>query len=75
MYELDDGRRTLWGGTGDEITGIHEWRFTPTDGGTHVETHESWSGPPIESDVEQMRQSLDTSLTAWLANLKAAAER
>lgn len=31
-------------------------------------------GEPVEADVTGMQSALDSSLTAWLAHLKAAAE-
>ena len=37
-------------------------------------TQESWAGQPVEADITRMRTILDTSLAAWLKNLKAAAE-
>ncbi len=71
-YEVEFGRRTLWGGPAHGIVGIHEWRFTPVGGGTRVETAESWSGEPIEANVEAMQKALDGSLVAWLGHLDAA---
>jgi hypothetical protein len=40
----------------------------------HVTTDESFAGKPVEADVTGMQSALDSSLTAWLAHLKAAAE-
>lgn len=67
------GHRSLWGGTSDGITGVHEWRFTPESGGTLVETLESFAGQPIEADPEAMRGALKSSLEAWLQHLATAA--
>ena len=67
------GRRSLWGGTSDGITGVHEWRFTPESGGTLVETRESFAGQPIEANPDAMRRALDSSLEAWLQHLADAA--
>ena len=66
--------RTLWGGTVQGITGIHEWTFTETDNGVRVVTEESWSGEPVEANVAAMQAGLDQSLVSWLHHLKAAAE-
>jgi hypothetical protein len=64
----------LWGGTAGGITGIHEWIFTQTPADVHVTKQESFAGQPVEADTTSMQAILDTSLAAWLNNLKAAAE-
>ena len=69
-----EGRRILWGGTAEGITGIHEWLFAETLRGVRVTTSESFSGRPVEADPARMQALLDASLVAWLAALKAAAE-
>jgi hypothetical protein len=74
VYALTAHQRVLWGGTSNGITGTHEWLFTATDTGTHVQTRESFAGTPVQADVAGMQQLLDGSLTAWLHHLKAAAE-
>jgi hypothetical protein len=74
VYAVQDQSRVLWGGTGDGITGVHEWVFNATPAGTHVETTESFAGAPVEADVAGMQRVLDGSLTSWLNNLKSAAE-
>ena len=61
VYPVQDQSRVLWGGTGDGITGVHEWVFTATPGGTHVETTESFAGAPVEADVAGMQRVLDGS--------------
>jgi hypothetical protein len=66
--------RTLWGGTAQGITGIHEWTFRDMTQGVLVATNESFAGAPIESDQSTMQDILDTSLVSWLLHLKAAAE-
>lgn len=73
IYEVESHRRTLWGGPAHGIVGVHEWTFAPVEGGTRVETAESWSGEPIEADAETMQAALDGSLVAWLGHLEAAA--
>ena len=42
--------------------------------GVHVTTNESFAGEPVEADETAMQSALDSSLIAWLAHLKAAAE-
>jgi hypothetical protein len=74
VYAVQDQSRVLRGGTGDGITGVHEWVFTPTRAGTHVETTESFAGAPVEADVAGMQKVLDGSLVSWLNHLKNAAE-
>ena len=64
----------LWGGTSGGITGVHEWVFTETAAGVHVTTEESFAGGPVEADIAGMQSALDSSLSAWLGHLKAAAE-
>ena len=52
----------------------HEWVYTPTPTGSHVATHESFSGQPVDADIPGMQSALDKSLTDWLGHLKATAE-
>jgi len=74
VYGVDPHHRILWGGTAGGITGVHEWLFTPTAGGVHVTTNESFSGEPVAADAAGMQALLDASLVAWLGHLKAASE-
>lgn len=74
INEVDDGSRTLWGGTAEGITGVHEWLFTETDGGVRATTNESFAGDPVSADVSGMQSQLDASLAAWLGYLRSAAE-
>jgi hypothetical protein len=71
---IDRTARTLWRGANRGITGTHEWVYTQTPTGTHVATHESFSGQPVQADATGMQSALDKSLTAWLSHLKATAE-
>ena len=74
IYEVEDRSRSLWGGTAEGITGIHEWRFTEVPGGVRVETNESFAGEPVDADPASMQSMLDASLEAWLGHLKRAAQ-
>lgn len=74
IYEVSDRSRTLWGGTAEGITGIHEWLFGETDGGVRVTTTESFAGDPVSADVAGMQGQLDASLVASLDYLRSAAE-
>ncbi|WP_328991471.1 SRPBCC family protein [Kribbella sp. NBC_01245] len=67
-------RRLVWGGPANGITAVHVWTFTPVRGGVLVHTEESWSGDPVEANVEFAQSALDASLHAWLQNLKQTAE-
>ncbi len=74
IYEVADRSRMLRGGTAEGITGVHEWLFDESSDGVHVTTTESLAGDPVAADSASMQSMLDTSLTSWLAHLKAAAE-
>ena len=74
IYAVADRARTLWGGAAQGLTGTHEWVYTQTPAGTHVATHESFSGQPVHADITGMQSTLDKSLSAWLGHLKATAE-
>ena len=56
------------------IKAMHEWRLEPRDGGTHVETEESFSGLLARLFRGQLQKTLDKSLDEGL-ELKGEAER
>jgi Polyketide cyclase / dehydrase and lipid transport len=74
IYDVDPRSRTLWGGTADGITGIHEWTFREMTQGVIVATNESFAGAPVDGDPSTMQSMLDTSLVSWLLRLQSAAE-
>ena len=74
IYAVAERARTLWGGAAQGIMGTHEWVYTQTPTGTHVATHESFSGQPVQADATGMQSVLDKSLTDWLGHLKTTAE-
>jgi hypothetical protein len=74
IYSVAERARTLWGGGGGGIMGIHEWVYRQTPTGVHVTTQESFSGEPVSADANGMQSALDKSLTDWLQHLKATAE-
>ena len=74
IHAVAQRARTLWAGANRGITGTHEWVYTQTPTGTHVATHESFSGQPVQADATGMQSALDKSLTDWLGHLKATAE-
>ena len=73
IYRVEPMRHTLWGGPSDGIVGVHSWTFTPQAGGVMVNTHESWSGPPVEANTAELQGALDASLVSWLRLLAEAA--
>lgn len=74
IYQIEPGRRTVWGGPSSGITGVHAWTFTAQDGGVRVDTEESWSGAPVEARTADMQAQLDSSLRSWLQHLARAAD-
>jgi uncharacterized membrane protein len=80
VQQVERERCTRW--TGPAIgqglridRGTHVWNFVPVRGGVIVRTEESWTGRQIESDPVTAIKYLAPGLDAWLADLKAAAER
>ncbi|MET8331165.1 SRPBCC family protein [Streptomyces sp. NPDC005181] len=74
VRQVEPGRRIVWGGTGNGITAVHVWTFTPPRDGVLVHTEESWQGAPVDADVPTAQAALDASLRAWLENLKQVSE-
>uniref|UniRef100_A0AAU2K1I4 SRPBCC family protein n=1 Tax=Streptomyces sp. NBC_00049 TaxID=2903617 RepID=A0AAU2K1I4_9ACTN len=74
VHELVPGRRIVWGGPVDGITGIHVWTFEQSGDHVTVGTEESWSGAPVDAAADQLTKALHDSLESWLAHLKARAE-
>jgi hypothetical protein len=74
IYDVVEGSRSLWGGTAEGITGVHEWMFCETPAGAQVVTNESFAGDPVAADPAGMQSILDGSLSSWLHHLKVAAE-
>lgn len=74
VREIVPGERLVWGGPAGGIEGVHVWTFERTGGQVRV-TEESWSGAPVDAAAAELGQALHDSLTAWLAALKARAER
>jgi hypothetical protein len=56
------------------IAAIHEWRLEPRDGGTHVETEESFSGLVARLLRRSLQKQLDGALEQGLEHLKREAE-
>ncbi|MFJ6718443.1 MULTISPECIES: SRPBCC family protein [unclassified Streptomyces] len=75
VREIVPGERLVWGGPAGGIEGVHVWTFERTGDRVVVRTEESWSGAPVDAAADRLGRALHESLTAWLASLKAAAER
>lgn len=57
------------------IKAIHEWRLEPRDGGTFVETEETYSGVVARLLRGPLQKTLDKALEDGLQRLKREAER
>ncbi|MFF1742501.1 SRPBCC family protein [Streptomyces mirabilis] len=75
IREIVPGERLVWGGPAGGIEGVHVWTFGQAGSQVTVHTQESWSGAPVDDAAAELGQALHESLTAWLAALKARAER
>jgi hypothetical protein len=67
-------KKLAWRGETGGILGIHVWNFWTTAESTHVRTEESWEGPSLPAQIEEIQIAPDTSLVRWLSFLKARAE-
>ena len=74
IREIDAPRRIVWFGLAQGITAIHAWTMRPSEDRVLVHTEESWDGDPVRAEPEEMQQTLDGSLRAWLQSLKHKAE-
>ncbi|MEO6392008.1 MAG: SRPBCC family protein [Pyrinomonadaceae bacterium] len=72
--ELVPHQRIAWSGLAQGIMGIHVWNFTAVDGGTLVQTEESWEGKPVRIQINLLQSALNESIRTWLENLKSVAE-
>jgi hypothetical protein len=75
IEEVDRPRYIRWRGRTLSIRAIHEWRFEERDGGTHVETSESFSGVLARLLRGSLQKQLDRALEEGLQHLKHEAER
>jgi uncharacterized protein YndB with AHSA1/START domain len=64
-----------WRGRTMSIKAIHEWRLEPRDGGTFVETEETYSGVVARLLRGPLQKTLDKALEDGLQRLKREAER
>jgi hypothetical protein len=70
------GRSAAWSGRVLGIRATHVWRFDETaDGGTHVESEESWTGLGPRLLSGPLRKALAKALADGVTALTAEAER
>ncbi len=72
--ELSPPEKIAWSGEVQGIMGVHVWRFAAVEGGTLVQTEESWSSEPVTKKIAATQKALDQSLRSWLESLKRKAE-
>jgi hypothetical protein len=74
LEDVEPGQYIRWRGNLMSIRAVHEWRPEPSDGGTHVETDESFSGLLARLFRRPLQRTLDKSLHDDLDYLKREAE-
>ncbi|MFD3481109.1 hypothetical protein [Streptomyces sp. NPDC058695] len=76
VAQVVPGKRPTWGCPAQGITAVHVWTFTPTKKAVLVHTGEPWIGAPVDADADTANRqaALDTSLHAWVNNLKRGNE-
>jgi uncharacterized protein YndB with AHSA1/START domain len=72
--ELVSHQRIAWSGLAQGVMGIHIWNLSPVDGGTLVQTEESWEGKPVRIQINYLQNVLNEAIRNWLENLKHATE-
>jgi uncharacterized protein YndB with AHSA1/START domain len=75
LEEVDRPRYIRWRGRTLSIKAMHEWRFEPSNGGTRVETEESFSGLLARLFRGSLQKTLDRSTESGLEHLKRESER
>jgi len=75
LEQVEPPRFVRWRGRTMSIKAIHEWRLEPRDGGTFVETEETYSGVVARLVRGQLQKILDKALEDGLEDLKREAER
>jgi hypothetical protein len=75
LEQVDPPSYVRWRGRTMSIKAMHEWRLGSHEGGTHVETEESFSGLLARLFNGQLQKTLDRSLEQGLEHLKREAER
>jgi hypothetical protein len=75
LEEVDPPGRVRWRGRTLSIDALHEYRLESRDGGTHVETEETYSGLLARLMHGSLQKTLDRALEQGLQHLKAESER
>jgi uncharacterized protein YndB with AHSA1/START domain len=75
LEEVDRPRYIRWRGRTMSIKALHEWRIEPSNGGTRVETEESFSGLVARLFRGSLQKTLDGSTESGLEHLKRESER
>ena len=75
LEEVDRPRYIRWRGRTMSIKAVHEWHFERSNGGTRVETEESFSGFLARLFRGSLQKQLDSSTESGLEHLKRESER
>jgi len=75
LEQVDPPVYIRWRGRTLSVKAIHEWRLEPANGGTRVETDESFSGLLARLFRGSLQKTLDRSTESGLEQLKREAER
>ena len=75
LEEVDPPRYIRWRGRTLSIKALHEWWFEPSNGGTRVETEESFTGLLARLFRGSLQKTLDRSTESGLEHLKHESER
>ena len=75
LEQVEAPQRVSWLGRTKSIRAIHEWRLEPRDGGTFVETEETYSGLLARLFHGRLQKTLGKALEDGLEHLKREAER
>jgi hypothetical protein len=65
IVEVVPLKKLAWRGETGGILGIQVWSFWATADGTHVRTEESWEGPSLPIQVEEIQEVLDWIARGW----------
>lgn len=74
IQEIEPSNRIGWTGTGFGARARHIWTLEPNGKGTLIKTEESLEGWLVTLLKGRMRKNLETSLNAWLIDLKNEVE-
>ena len=75
LQEVDRPRLVSWTGRTFGLNAFHVWRLEQRDGGTLVQTEESFDGTLARLFRRRLQRTLETALADGLRHLKAEAER